>query len=156
MFEKISDPKDVRLVEGHIPLEHRYTPGVAGEAFFASLMKGEFLASRCERCAVVYCPNRIFCERCLGELDADRTVGPRGTLESYTVVYAGVEGEPLDEPRTLGLIRLHGADTVLLHDLVGFDDRGPEIGDEVEPDFKPRNQRTGSMLDLRGFRLVRR
>lgn len=152
MFEKITDPKDVRLVEGYIPLEHRYTPGVAGEAFFASLRNGEFLASRCDRCGVVYCPNRIFCERCMGELEADTTVGPRGRLESFTVVYAGVEGEPLDEPRTIGLVRLDGADTVLVHELVGFDDPGPQIGDEVEADFKPKNQREGSILDLRGFR----
>ncbi|HEX6208047.1 MAG TPA: Zn-ribbon domain-containing OB-fold protein [Actinomycetota bacterium] len=154
MFEKISDPREVRLVEGHIPLQHRYTPGVAGEAFFASLMKGEFLASGCERCGIVYCPNRIFCERCMGELEADRTVGPRGRIESFTVLYAGVEGEPLDEPRTIGLVRLEGADTVLMHELVGFDE-GPQIGDEVEPDFEPRSRRTGSILDLRGFRPAR-
>lgn len=155
MFEKISDPTRVRAVEGHIPIAHRYTPGVAGAAFFEALKDGDFLASRCDECGITYCPNRIFCERCFGALEHDTKVGPRGILESFTVAHQDVEGRPLDEPQTLGLVRLDGADTVLMHRVL--DAAGAlGIGDAVEAVFEPKSKRTGSINDLRGFRKATR
>jgi uncharacterized OB-fold protein len=151
MFDKISDPKDVILREGSFPVRHRYTPGVAGEAFFAALKQGRFVGARCESCAITYVPARLFCERCFaGPLEPNVKVGPEGTVESFTVGDAGLDGERYDEPRALGLIRLDGADTVLVHYIV--DTEHLMIGERVEPVFLPARQRTGSMLDLRGFR----
>ena len=152
MFEKLSDPRDVILWEGQIPIRHRYTPGVAGEPFFRALKdRGEFLASQCESCSITYCPARLFCERCFaGPLDADVPVGPEGTLMAFSVGYVGVEGEPLDKPRAVGLVRLDGADTVLMHFLV--EPWELVAGLRVEPVFEPKSKRTGSILDLRGFR----
>ncbi|HEV8681875.1 MAG TPA: Zn-ribbon domain-containing OB-fold protein [Actinomycetota bacterium] len=143
----------MRLWEGHIPVAHRYTPGVAGEAFFRALIeRGEFLGSRCESCGFTYCPARLFCERCFTRLDADTVVGPQGKVESFTVGYVGVEGEPLDEPVVLGLVRLDGADTLLAHFLLDADTL--EIGQVVEAVLKQKRYRTGSILDVRGFRPV--
>jgi uncharacterized OB-fold protein len=151
VLEKLTDPNDVILKEGHIPVRHRYTPGVAGETFFKALKdRGVFLASRCESCEITYCPARLFCERCFDELDADVEVGPAGTLESFTVGHVGLEGESLEEPVVLGLIRLEGADTVLVHFLVDAGDL--EIGMRVEPVLKAKGKRTGSILDVDGFR----
>ena len=155
MFEKLSDPRDVILWEGQVPIRHRYTPGVAGEAFFTALKdRGRFVASTCESCSITYCPPRLFCERCFeGPLDADVEVGPRGTLESFSVGYTGLEGEPLDEPVTVGLVKLEGADTVLLHFVLDGD--GIEIGQRVEAVLRAKGQRTGSILDVQGFRPAR-
>jgi uncharacterized OB-fold protein len=151
VFEKITDPKDVLLWEGEIPIRHRYTPGVAGEAFFTALKeRGEFLASRCTSCSITYCPPRLFCERCFSGLEPDTQVGPRGVLESFTVGHVGVDGEPLDHPLMVGLVRLDGADTVLMHLLVDYED--PVIGDRVEAVLEPSGSRIGSILDIRGFR----
>jgi uncharacterized OB-fold protein len=151
VLEKITDPRDIRLWEGHIPVAHRYTPGVAGEAFFVALKeRGVFIASHCESCDLTYCPARLFCERCFSQLEADTEVGPRGAVESFSVGYVGVEGEPLDEPVVLGLVRLDGADTVFLHFLVEHD--AFEVGQRVEPVLLPKGRRTGSILDIRGFR----
>ncbi len=156
MFEKLADPKEIRLVEGAIPIRHRYTPGVAGEIFFSALKeRGELVGSRCVSCGITYVPARLFCERCFDELSGDVTVGPQGTLESFTVGFVGLEGEALEEPVPMGLVRLDGADTVLLHFLVDFDDEQPlGIGERVEVALRPEGERTGSILDIRGFRPV--
>ena len=123
MFEKLSDPKDVILWEGHVPIRHRYTPGVAGEKFFAGLKRGVFIASRCDGCGITYCPARLFCERCFaGPFEADVEVGPQGVVESFTVGYTGLEGEALEQPVAVGLVRLDGADTVLVHFIVETDE----------------------------------
>jgi uncharacterized OB-fold protein len=151
MFEKLTDPTDVILHEGAIPIRHRYTPGVAGEPFFAALKdRGEILASRCPACGIVYCPPRLFCERDFSAMEPTEKVGPGGVLESFTVGYVGVEGEALEDPVALGLVRLDGADTVLVHFLVDADEL--EIGQRVEAVFVPAGDRSGSILDLRGFR----
>jgi uncharacterized OB-fold protein len=106
------------------------------------------LGSRCEACAYTYLPARIFCERCFAGLTADTECGPGGTLESFTVGHVGIDGEPLDEPATIGLVRLDNADTVLMHRLVGD---GPwQIGGRV--DAVVRAERTGSIVDVEGFR----
>jgi uncharacterized protein len=156
VFEKLSDPRDVILHEGRVPIRHRYTPGVAGEAFFRGLKeRGEFVASRCEACAITYCPARLFCERCFaGPLEPDVVVGPAGTLLSFSVGYTGLEGEPLEEPVVVGLVRPDGADTVLLHFIVDVDELSTGI--PVEPVFLPAAKKTGSILDLRGFRPAHR
>jgi uncharacterized OB-fold protein len=143
-----------RKVEGDLPVQHRYTAGVANKAFFEALRdRGVFLGSRCDSCEITYVPARMFCERCFAELSAGVEAGPGGVLESITIGYVGLDGASLDEPITLGLVRLDGADTVLMHFLTGVgDEEPPEIGRRVKAVLAPLPDRTGSILDIRGFR----
>lgn len=155
MFEKVARPDAVRRWEGEFPVRHRYTPGVAGEVFFTALRdRGVLLGSKCEECDYVYVPARLFCERCFAELAADTEVGPNGELTSFTIVFEGVDGEPLEGAQTLGLVRLDGADAVLLHRVLETGDEPLEIGERVEVVLKPEADRTGSILDIEGFRIV--
>ena len=140
-----------RTVDGGLPVSFHYTPGVGNTAFFEALRdRGVLLGSRCASCDVTYLPARIFCERCFAELAADTECGPGGTLESFTTGYVGIDGEPLDEPVAVGLVKVDGADTVLMHRLLGDDVW--EIGVRVEAGVRP--ERIGSILDVEGFRLA--
>jgi uncharacterized OB-fold protein len=153
MLERIARPDEVRRWAGELPVRHRYTPGVAGEAFFAALRdRGVLLGSRCEACAYTYVPARRYCERCFAELSPDVEVGPQGTLVSFTIAFVGLEGEPLPEPETIGLVRLDGADAVLMHRVLDVDDEPLEIGERVEVVLA--TERTGSILDVEGFRPI--
>jgi uncharacterized protein len=155
MREKVARPDQVRRWHGDFPVAHRYTPGVAGEAFFTALRdRGAVIGSRCERCSYTYVPARLFCERCFAELAADVELGPGGTLVSFTIGFVGVEGEPLDRPVTLGLVRLDGADAVLLHHVLDTGDEPLEIGNRMEIVLRPAAERTGSILDIEGFALA--
>jgi hypothetical protein len=138
-----------------MPVRHRYTPGVAGEAFFTALRdRGVFLGSRCEACAYTYVPARLFCERCFAELAPDTEVGPAGVLRSFTIGFTDIEGGPLDEAVTVGLVQLEGADAVLLHRLVDVGDEPLEIGARVQAVLRPDGERTGSIDDVAGFRVL--
>lgn len=144
-----------RRLEGAIPVRHRYTPGVAGEAFLTALRdRGTFLASTCEACSLTYVPARLFCERCFGELAADAEVGPEGMLVSSTVVHVDADGARLPQPVTAGFVRLDGASSALLHIVLAGDEAPPAIGARVRAVFLPPGERTGSILDVRGFRLL--
>ncbi len=154
MLEKIALPDEIRRWDGEFPVRHRYTPGVAGTAFFTALRdRGVLLGSRCEVCSYTYVPARLFCERCFAELAADTEVGPGGALVSFTIGFVGLEGEPLAEPETIGLVRLDGADAVLLHRVLGVDEP-LEIGERVEVILRPEGEREGTILDVEGFRPV--
>ena len=100
MLEKIARPEQIRRWEGDLPVRHRYTPGVAGDAFFTALKeRGVLLGSRCESCAYTYVPARLFCERCFSELSADTEVGPGGELVSFTIVFRGSRASRSTAPR---------------------------------------------------------
>jgi uncharacterized OB-fold protein len=140
-----------RTIHGELPVGFRYTPGVGNTEFLEALRdRGVFLGSRCETCGVTYLPVRIFCERCLAQLSPGVECGPGGELVSWTTGHIGVDGEPLEEPVTVGLVRLDGADTVLMHRLLV--DASPQIGQRVEPVLRPRTDRVASILDIEGFR----
>ena len=152
MFDKPAHPDAVRLWPGSIPMSYRYTAGLAGERFFRALAeRGVFLATRCPRCSVVSCPPVAFCERCLGATEEELEVGPSATLESFTVVRIGFDGEPLAAPVVVGLIRLDGADTCLVHRVAG-DPRAVAVGIEVVAVLRDPAARTGSLDDVEHFR----
>jgi hypothetical protein len=156
VIEKISRPEEVRRIEGGFPVAHRYTPGVAGEAFFTALRdRGVLLGSRCEACAYTYVPARAFCERCFAELAPEIEVGPGGELVSFTIAFVDVDGDPLEAPRTFGLVRLDGADAVMVHRVLEPPDDEPlEVGERVEAVLLAEGERTGSILDIEGFRVA--
>ncbi|HEX6399798.1 MAG TPA: Zn-ribbon domain-containing OB-fold protein [Actinomycetota bacterium] len=136
-------------IPGELSVSFRYTPGVGNTAFFEALRdRGVFLGSRCEDCGVTYLPARVFCERCLAELEPSLECGPEGELISWTLVRMDVDDRPLDRPVTYGLVRLDGADTVLLHRWLGGGGE-PTIGDRVRAVLVPT--RDGSILDVEGF-----
>jgi uncharacterized OB-fold protein len=139
----------VRRIEGGLPVAFRYTPGVGNSAFIEALRdRGVFLGSRCADCGVTYLPARIFCERCLAELTPDTECGPEGTLDSWTVAHHDVDGNALDAPITYALVRLDGADTVLLHRLLAPAAIGARVGARVADD------RAASIHDIEGFEPV--
>jgi uncharacterized OB-fold protein len=153
MFDKPATPEAIRLWPGSIPVSHRYTAGVAGERFFRALAeRGVFLATRCARCSVVYCPATMFCERCLGALALDEAleVGPAGTLGSFTAVRIGFDGERLATPVVVGIIRLDGADTCLVH-RVAADPAELSVGMPVEAVLRDPAARTGCLDDVEHF-----
>jgi uncharacterized OB-fold protein len=153
-LEQISQVENIRYVHGDMPVTFQYTQGVAGERFLRELMEnGRFLGTRCDQCAYTYLPARLYCERCFASLeDAWVEVGPRGTVEAVTIAHLDLSGEPLAEPHPLALIRLDGADGLLVHRISGADTAEVEIGARVEAVLRPRRQRKGSILDIRHFK----
>ena len=139
-----------RTIHGDLPVRFRYTPGVANTSFFEALRdRGVVLGSRCEACAVTYVPARMFCERCFAELTPAIECGPGGSVESFTIGHVGIDGEALDEPVVVALVRLDRADTVLMHRLLGIE--APAIGMRVTARLRPQAERSASILDIEGF-----
>lgn len=142
--------------QGEIPIESLYTAGTAGQIFFKALKeKGELVGTRCAPCTQVYVPARRFCERCFAELTDEIKVKPEGTVKSFSLSYVDHENRRLKHPVASALVQLDGATTVLLHRLLDVKDVAQiSIGSRVKAVIKPKGKRTGSILDIEGFRLV--
>ncbi len=140
---------------GQFPQRSRYTFGLAGERFFRALKEeGKILGSRCPRCEVLYVPGRAFCERCLGALEQWVDVGARGTVFTFTVLHEDLDGQRLEPPEVIALVRF--GDGGLVHRLREVDPEEVSIGMDVELVLKPAKERQGSIQDIVGFRPVRR
>lgn len=125
--------------EERIQIPFRYASGGAGSRFLSALGEGRILGARCPACARVLCPAPPFCPRCGQATSGLVEVGPRGRVVSFT---------ELPGRGAYGLVQLDGADTPLLHRLLGSESRFA-VGARVRARFAA--QRTGSILDVEGF-----
>ncbi|QKR00068.1 Zn-ribbon domain-containing OB-fold protein [Metallosphaera tengchongensis] len=114
--------KDVMEVNSYV-----YTVGSDGENFLKGLKEGKILGRKCPKCGKVYVPPRMYCEECFVE-NGEYLELKEAYLETFTVVYYDSDGNRLEKPVTIGLIRFHGASGGLLAYLDGV----PEIGRKVE------------------------
>ena len=148
--------REISKWRGEIPIESLYSAGTGGQIFFKALKeKGEIVGTRCNPCSQVYVPARRFCERCFAELTEQVKVKPEGIIKSFSYAYVDHNGRRLKQPVASALVQLEGATTVMLHRLLDVTDMSRVvIGSRVKAVIKPKTKRTGSILDIEGFRLI--
>jgi hypothetical protein len=136
---------------GDLPVNSRYTFGLAGERFFRAIKdEGRIYGTHCPRCNRTYVPAVSFCERCLGELTDWVDVGTTGKVHSYTLLYENYDGSPRVEPEVVAFIRI--ADGGLVHRLGEVPQEAVEFDMTVEAVFKPQSERIGSIMDILYFK----
>lgn len=116
--------KDVEpvVVEGRIKIPYRWPAGRVGGRFLEVLRtESRFEGLRCPRCGKVSVPPRPRCLICRVPSEDRVTVGPVGTVTTWTRRPQGV----------FVLVRLDGADTAILHRLLETDE--PVSGMRVTP-----------------------
>jgi uncharacterized OB-fold protein len=128
------------ILEGSIRLPFTYAAGRVGSRFMMGLRDSEvILGARCEQCSLVVCPARSLCPACGSGMHDLIEVGPAGTVETWTAV----PGKGV-----FGMIRLDGADTALVHMLLGPLDQWVP-GSRVVARFAAA--RVGTISDIEGF-----
>jgi len=149
LLERMSRFDQATAWHGEIPLQSRYTVGIAGERFFREIMENaRLMGARCPQCDMVYVPPRLYCERCFEALEDWVELSPQGTVQTFTVLHLALDGSPLAKPQVLALIQLDGADTGLVHFLREVNPEELAFGMRVEAVFKPKPERQGSILDF--------
>ena len=149
------NPQAPGAMHGELPVTNRYTFGLAGERFFRAIKdEGRILGSHCPQCDITYVPATAFCERCLSPLHEWIDVGTVGEVHTFTLLFEGYDGQPLEEPELAAFISL--GDGGLVHRLDEIEPVEIEIGMSVEAVFKPKKQREGSINDIKYFRPVKR
>jgi uncharacterized protein len=142
--ETLESVSEVRQWNDTIPFHYEYTAGIAGEKFLRGLMAGKILAGFCPACKELSLPARIYCVRCYGAITKYVKVGPVGKVKAMTKVGDGGEGST-----TFVYVTFEGVRGGMIHRLLGR----ARVGSHVSPRFRPKSQRTGSILDIQGFAL---
>jgi len=147
------DPNAPAAWVDNLPVENRYTYGLAGEKFFRAIKdNGQILGTHCPNCDQTYVPATVFCERCLAQLDEWVDVGTTGEVVTYTFLHVNLDGSPRQDPEIIAFVRF--ADGGLVHRLGEVDPEKAEFGMMVQAVFKPAAERVGSILDIDHFKPV--
>ena len=128
-----------------------YTPGIHGLRFSEAIINGKIVGMECSDGIYVppltYCPDHR--EGRIVELSHDI----EWVVETFTVVYEDLNGNRLDKPRVIALLRPVCCKGGLIH-YVEADPREVRVGMRVRPVLKPVNERTGSITDIMFFKPI--
>jgi uncharacterized OB-fold protein len=139
--------------QGSLPVNNRYTFGLAGERFFRALQEqGRILGAYCPACNHTYVPAQSYCERCLAPLEDWRDVGLTGEVYSFTGLHVNLDNSPRSEPEIIAFVRM--GDGGLVHRIANIPFEEVSIGMQVQAVLKPRSERQGSILDILFFEPV--
>lgn len=146
----------VRIIGDERPrvMRNSYSAGPVRSKFLLSLRdQQKILATRCAACGRVYVPARSSCPRCFENMEEWVEVSPEGILETYTIVYKSEPAHIADTPFALGVIKLGGADTSIVHRLGEVDFKKIRIGMRLKAVFN--EERKGDIRDIKYFKPVR-
>ena len=141
--------KEILVSEQVLQVPFTYSAGGVASRFLAALRDESVIYGvRCPGCNKVYVPPRATCGSCFQETGEWVRLSGEGVVESFTEVRYAESTHPVESPFVLGVVRLEGADTGMLH-LIRTDQGTLKIGSRVKAVFADR--RRGHILDLLYF-----
>lgn len=135
---------------------YRWDTGIAITRFLLELKKGKIVGRRCNKCKRILVPPRMFCERDFVPTDEWVYVKDTGTVNTYSISYIAADASRLKKPLIVAVIDLDGASegVGILHLIRDVKPNNVSVGIKVEAVWKPSEQRTGSITDIRYFKPV--
>jgi uncharacterized OB-fold protein len=143
--------KDCFVIPGKMALPNQYFAGRVGSKFIISLRDSKkILGVKCPQCQSVYVPPMEYCEKDMTKIDENWVeLGNEGVLTNYTVVNYRDAHLPRKSPYILGMIRLDGAESPLVHIVEEIDPQSVRIGMRVRAVFAEKT--TNTILDIDHF-----
>lgn len=137
----------------------RWSAGTYGSKFLTEIRDNKQITGiKCPECGKVYVPLRRVCGPCYREMTELVPVSDEGSITTFTVVSFGfvdpATGVQKPVPYGYGVVKLDGADSYLLHFIDETDPAKINVGDRVKAVFEDDDKRTGSLLDIKYFRLL--
>lgn len=113
------------------------------------MKEAKLLGNRCHQCGTVYLPANFYCRKCHIAIHEPAEISDHGKVMSYTIGYADVRGNPLDEPRVSLMVKLDGSDTWIMG--AGEDIKPEEVHIGMRVKIKWAEQRVGNLQDMESF-----
>jgi uncharacterized OB-fold protein len=124
-----------------LPLNYKYSAGVAGQRFAEGLKQGRIIGSKCGKCGQIFVPPSLYCHACYVYTTEYVEVPPYGEIYSFTES-GGV---------IVALIRFKGVTGGLIHYIRRPGAGKLKIGLSVAAVFKPQESRRGDITDIEYF-----
>jgi len=145
------EDKEKDYAEYPINLEYQYTAGSATTRFLHQVKEGRLVGQACPKCGAVYVPPRGSCPRDGVATDIEVPLTDKGCIESFTIVHIPIPGNPIVPPYVCAMIRLDGANISFLH-LIQYDDLDTiRIGMRIQAVWKPQDEWTHSLENIKWF-----
>jgi hypothetical protein len=135
-------------------VQYSWALGPANSRFLQELKKGKIIGRTCKHCDRVIVPPRMFCEYCYKPTNEWVYLKDTGTVETFSISYLDPNARRIKDPILIGVISIDGA-TEKHGFMHYFGEMKPEdlkIGMKVKAVWKPENERTGSITDIKYFK----
>jgi len=148
--------KKYLLTEYQTELRYSWTSGVAIGRFLRGLREGELWARRCRGCGRTLIPPRMYCEECFRPTDEWVRVEDTGRVNTFSISYVNVDASRRAEPILVAVVEIDGASPGMgiLHVLGEVAPRDLRVDMQVRAVWRPREERTGAITDIRYFKPV--
>jgi uncharacterized OB-fold protein len=135
-----------------VRLAYDYAASPEESKFFRGLAEGKLFGQRCPKCEKVYVPPRGACP-VDGVPTTDEVELPdRGTVTTFCIVNVPFLGQKIEPPYVSAYVLLDGADIAFLHLILDIDAADVRMGMRVEAVWKPREEWTTSLDNIKYFR----
>ncbi len=109
----------------------------------------KLMGIKCHQCGTVYLPGPFYCRKCHIKIDEPAEVSDHGQVMTFTIGYADVRGNPLDEPRVSLMVKLDGSDTWIMG--AGEDMKPEDVHIGMRVRIKWAENRVGNLQDMESF-----
>ncbi len=154
--------KDIRsgkifVTEDSLDCAYAWDMGVAINRYLAELKKGKIIATECRKCRRIMLPPRLFCELCYVPCGGWRYVEDTGTVNTFSICHVHWDASRIKEgekPHLPAVIEIDGASQGMgiMHLLGEVEPDKIKIGMKVKAVWKPEEERTGSITDIKYFK----
>jgi hypothetical protein len=141
----------------HPQAKYRWAAGQAMSRFLEELQAGRLIARKCYHCERTLFPPRMFCEECYRPTDEWVYIKDTGTIETFSISYLDKDAKRITEPIFVGVVSVDGASPLMgmMHYFGETTKEEIRIGMKVKAVWKPAEERSGSVLDIRYWRPIR-
>jgi uncharacterized OB-fold protein len=146
------DAPEVTGIVSPVNLAYDYAASPEETKFFLGLAEGKLYGQRCPKCHKVYVPPRGACP-VDGVPTTDEVELPdRGIVTTFCIVNVPFLGQKIEPPYVSAYVLLDGADIAFLHLILDIDAADVRMGMRVEAVWKPREEWTTNLDNIRYFR----
>ena len=144
-------------VDDALNCTYTWDAGVAIGRYLQELKNGRIIATKCNQCNRIMLPPRLFCELCFRPCDDWVYVNDTGLLNTYSICYVNWDAtriEPGQTPHLPAVIEIDGASKGMgiMHLLGEVDPADIKMGMKVKAVWKPEDERTGAITDIKYFK----
>jgi uncharacterized protein len=143
--------KEPMFTQGFVIMPYKYSVGSLASKFFIDLRdKKKITAAKCPKCGFVNFPPRSVCPKCFSKIEDLVELPGTGTLVTFTQVHYDSAVQAVKPPYAMGVIKMDGADTSMVHFLGDVDFKNLKAGMKLEPVFTEK--RNANILDIKYFK----
>jgi len=143
---------EVTGIVSPVKLAYDYAASPEETKFFRGLAEGKIYGQRCPKCEKVYVPPRGACPVDGVPTTDEIELPDHGTVTTYCVVNVPFQGQTIPIPYVSAYVLLDGADIAFLHLILDIDAADVRMGMRVEAVWKPREEWTTDLNNIRYFR----